>query len=324
MADSPSRSQHPHAYRPRFLSRSELEARRRIRRRQVRRRRAGALMAVGVIATVVVAVVLGQSRRARSRNQPVVAVGHPRPPATTHKPALHRQTSFAAQTTTAINRVLAYTPYITVGRPRRREVALTFDDGPGPYTLRILAVLRQEHVHGTFFEVGRGVTLYPSVTKDLAQAGEVIGDHTESHPSLAALTAVQQRDEVVDAARAITHAGAPVPHLFRPPYGSFNQTTLATLRAEKLLMVLWTVDTSDYARPGVQRIIYVALSGARPGAIILMHDGGGDRSETLAALPRIIQRLRQRGYQLVTVPHLVSDDPPPRGQPAPQPLSGAT
>ncbi|MGB0095866.1 MAG: polysaccharide deacetylase family protein [Solirubrobacteraceae bacterium] len=323
MAERPPKSQPPPAYRPVFFSGSELEARRRARRRQVRRRRAGALLAVGVIAAVVVAVVLGQRGGARSQNQTVAGVGHPRPLARTHKPVVDHHRSFTTLTTGAINRVLAYTPYITVGRPRRREVALTFDDGPGPYTLRILTVLQRAHVHATFFEVGRWVNLYPSVTRRLAEAGEVIGDHTEDHPPLAELAADQQRDEVVNDARAITHAGAPAPHLFRPPYGSFNQTTLAMLRAEKLLMVLWTVDTSDYARPGVERITFVALSGARPGAIILMHDGGGDRSETVAALPRIIQRLRQRGYQLVTVPHLVRDDPPRRGQPAPQPLSGA-
>ena len=322
MADRPPSGQRPPAYRASVLSRSEFEARGRTRRRQVRRRRVGALLAVGVIAAAIVTVVLGQSGGARSGNPTVARVRHPPAPAKTMA-VVDQQRSFTEQTTAAIKRVLAYTPYITVGRPRRREIALTFDDGPGPYTLRILAVLEQQHIHGTFFEIGRSVNLYPSVTKRLAEAGEAIGDHTEDHPPLATLAAVQQREELVDAARAITHAGAPAPHLFRPPYGSFNQTTLAILRAAKLLLVLWTVDTSDYARPGVQRIVSTALSGARPGAIILMHDGGGDRSETVAALPRIIQRLRQRGYRLVTVPHLVRDDPPPRGQPAPRPLSGA-
>lgn len=89
-----------------------------------------------------------------------------------------------------------------------------------------------------------------------------------------------------------------------------------------MLVVLWTVDTGDYARPGVPRIVYTAVSGARPGAIILMHDGGGNRSETVAALPRIIAAIRRHGYRLVTISQLLADDPPPRHQPAPQPLSG--
>ena len=119
-------------------------------------------------------------------------------------------------------------------------------------------------------------------------------------------------------------AGAPAPRLFRPPYGAFNHKTLAMLKRQGLLMVMWSVDTSDYARPGVPRIVASALNGAHPGGIILMHDGGGDRSETVQALPQIIQGLRQRGYSMVTVPHLVRDDPPPRKQPPPTPLIGST
>ena len=218
--------------------------------------------------------------------------------------------------------ILGYTSYISVGTRRRREIALTFDDGPGPYTPRVLAVLKRFHVKATFFEIGRNVAAYPRFTADLAKAGMVIGDHTEQHPPMAQLDAGEQASELDQAARAIQAGGAPRPLLFRPPYGSFDATTLQLLRDRSMVMVLWTVDTSDYALPGVSRIIYTALSGARPGAVILMHDGGGDRSETVAALPRIIERLRQRGYTLVTVPELLRDDPPPVGQPSPTSLSG--
>ena len=89
-----------------------------------------------------------------------------------------------------------------------------------------------------------------------------------------------------------------------------------------MLLVLWTVDTSDYARPGVARIAYTPISGARPGAIVLMHDGGGDRAQTVTALPRIIAALRRHRYRLVTLSQLLADDPPPRHHPAPQPLYG--
>ena len=108
----------------------------------------------------------------------------------------------------------------------------------------------------------------------------------------------------------------------RPPYGAFNATTLQILRQQRMLLVLWSADTSDYARPGRAKIVYTGISGGQPGAIILMHDGGGDRSETVAALPRIIARLRQRGFKLVTVSQLVGGDPPARDQPPPTPLSG--
>jgi peptidoglycan-N-acetylglucosamine deacetylase len=219
-------------------------------------------------------------------------------------------------------RILSYTSYIAAGTHRRREIALTFDDGPGPYTPRVLAVLERHHVKGTFFEIGRNVVAYPRFTAELARAGMVIGDHTEQHPPMSQLGASAQAWELDETAKAIWDAGAPRPLLFRPPYGSFDATTLALLRERNMVMVLWTVDTSDYALPGVSRIRYTALSGARPGAIILFHDGGGDRSQTVAALPRIIERLRQRGYRLVTVPELLRDDPPPVRQPAPTPLSG--
>jgi len=94
----------------------------------------------------------------------------------------------------------------------------------------------------------------------------------------------------------------------------WNAATLALLRRYRMLMVLWTVDTNDYRRPGVQAIVKAALSGARPGAIILLHDAGGNRSETAAALPRIIAGLRRRHYRLVTVPRLLLDNPAPRVQ----------
>jgi peptidoglycan/xylan/chitin deacetylase (PgdA/CDA1 family) len=94
------------------------------------------------------------------------------------------------------------------------------------------------------------------------------------------------------------------------------------LRALHLLMVLWSVDTDDYLQPGVSAIVQRALAGAHPGAIILMHDAGGTRTQTIAALPTIIQTLRARGYRLVTVPQLLRDDPPPPGQPLPSSLRG--
>jgi peptidoglycan/xylan/chitin deacetylase (PgdA/CDA1 family) len=219
-------------------------------------------------------------------------------------------------------RILSYTSYIRSGVHLRRDVALTFDDGPGPFTPRILAVLERMHAKATFFEIGRQVRARPGITARLARAGMVIGDHTQDHPPLAVLSPAEQTAEIDQAASAIKAAGAPAPLLFRPPYGSFDATTLDLLRAKDILMVLWTVDTSDYAQPGVKQIVYTALSGARPGAIVLFHDGGGNRSQTLAALPRIIERLHQRGYRLVTVPELLQDDPPPLSQRPPQSLGG--
>jgi len=201
-------------------------------------------------------------------------------------------------------------------------VALTFDDGPGPLTPRILSILQRTRTPATFFVVGRNVRAEPRMVAAEAHAGFVVGDHTETHPLLSQLSPAAQDAEITRAAEDIRRAGAPYPTLFRPPYGSFNRATIAALHARGLLMVLWSADTKDFSRPGVKQIAYTAISGGQPGAVILMHDGGADRSETAAALPRIITRLRERGYRLVTIPQLLADDPPPHGQPPPHSLSG--
>lgn len=222
----------------------------------------------------------------------------------------------------AIERVLRYTDYVSIGSPRRMDIALTFDDGPGPQTPQLLELLRTAHVPATFFQIGSSISRYRAAARAELARGLPIGDHTATHPFLTQLSAAAQRRQILDAASAIAAYGAPYPRLFRPPYGGFDAATLAITRAARMLMVLWTVDTRDFSQPGVKKIVYTALSGARPGAIILMHDGPGPRPQTLAALPRIIRVLRRRHFHLVTVPRLILDDPPPPGQPPPHSLSG--
>jgi peptidoglycan/xylan/chitin deacetylase (PgdA/CDA1 family) len=214
----------------------------------------------------------------------------------------------------SINHVLSYTPFVTGGSPHHRVVALTFDDGPSPYTAGVVNVLVRMHVPATFFVVGQQLGDFSAGLRDELRHGFVIGDHTENHAYLTQLSAAGVYKQIHDAAARITRLGAPYPRLFRPPYGAYNSTTLSTLRQFKMLMTLWSVDTRDWTRPGTPAIVRSALSAARPGAIILMHDGGGDRSETIAALPAIINGLRRRHYELVTVPQLLKLDPPPRGQ----------
>jgi len=153
-------------------------------------------------------------------------------------------------------------------------------------------------------------------------AGDVIGDHTETHPMMALLPSSVQQSQIVDQTQWVRRYGGPFPRLWRPPYGSYDATTLQILKRLGMLMVLWTVDTDDYLRPGVPAIVHRALAGARPGAIILMHDGGGNRAQTIAALAPIVHALRERGYRLVTIPQLILDDPPGRAQQLPKNLAG--
>jgi peptidoglycan/xylan/chitin deacetylase (PgdA/CDA1 family) len=228
----------------------------------------------------------------------------------------------AAGTADATDRVLASTSYISVGGGRRREIALTFDDGPGPYTPQILDILRRMHAPATFFWIGRWVPRDRDVAAAEVRGGYPIGNHTQEHPPLGRLALDGQRREIAQGSGAVESLGLPRPRLFRPPYGSFDATTLNLLAQQRMLMVLWTVDTRDVSSPGADRIIYLAVSGARPGAIILMHDGGGNRRQTVTALPKIIRLLRKRRYRLVTIPQMLRDDPPRAGQPPPHSLAG--
>jgi peptidoglycan/xylan/chitin deacetylase (PgdA/CDA1 family) len=220
----------------------------------------------------------------------------------------------SADENAAIEKTLGYTPYVRIAGNQHRELALTFDDGPGPYTPQILSELRAAHAPATFFEVGVEEQYFHASTTEIVGMGDAIGDHTETHAAMSRLSKRDQRAELLQATAAIGDWGAPFPRLFRPPYGDWNDTTLKLLHKYGMLMVLWTVDTGDYRQPGVKAIVRAAVEGAKPGAIILLHDAGGNRAQTVAALPKIISALRRRGYRLVTVPRLLLDNPAPHDQ----------
>jgi peptidoglycan/xylan/chitin deacetylase (PgdA/CDA1 family) len=223
-------------------------------------------------------------------------------------------TTEAGRENAAINRTLAKTPYVRMAGTQHRELALTFDDGPGPYTPQILRILRRTHTPATFFEVGIEDKYFAASSRRIVQMGDPIGDHTYNHKPMSSLSYRRQQDELLEEAADMGDAGAPFPRMFRPPYGDWNAKTLRLLRHWHMLMVLWSVDTDDWQQPGTSAIVHSALAGAKPGAIILMHDAGGNRSETVAALPTIIHDLRRRGYRLVTVPRLLLDNPAPKQQ----------
>jgi peptidoglycan/xylan/chitin deacetylase (PgdA/CDA1 family) len=284
--------------------------------RRYRQRRAGAAFAaIALVALVVVAVGSGGSSHASAARQ----AAHVKAPALT---AAQLDTRQAQAETAAIDRTLAYAPAVVSGGSVGNEVALTFDDGPGPYTTRLVSVLRALHAPATFFAVGVEERFFSAGTEAELKAGYPIEDHTQSHTPLALLSARDQRQELVKQSEQLSLLDAPYPRLFRPPYGSFNKTTFDVLSDLKMLMVLWSTDTRDFARPGTSVIVARALAGAHPGAIILMHDAGGDRSQTVAALHAIVLGLRARGLRPVTVPRLLLDDPPPPGQQIPKNLSG--
>ena len=207
----------------------------------------------------------------------------------------------------AVDSVLGYTPFARAGGTQGRDVALTFDDGPGPYTPGVLSVLEREHVPATFFVIGEELRYFSAATARAIHDGFVIGDHTETHPMLAHLSAHDQREELFEQIARIELLGGHRPRLFRPPYGSFNTTTFHLLHQMRMLMVLWSVDTDDYQRPGVEVIVQRASEGIKPGAIILMHENHG---QTVRALINIFGALQRKHLRAVSVPQLLSDDPP--------------
>lgn len=285
-----------------------------------RRRRLAASGAAIVLLLLPIAVLLaarGSGHRAvHSSSSVPIHVPGPHPSAAATQALEHKAEEHA------IDRVLSYTPAVSSGGDRGNEVALTFDDGPGPYTQQLVEVLNRLHVRATFFAIGEEERYFSAGTKLELRSGDVVGDHTETHPMMASLSAHDQHEELFEQIARIELLGGPRPRLFRPPYGSFDATTFRLLHKLRLLMVLWSTDTADYTLPGVQAIERSALAGAHPGAIILMHDAGGDRSETVAALPSIVAGLRKRGLRTVTVPRLMLDDPPPHGLPIPTSLAG--
>jgi peptidoglycan/xylan/chitin deacetylase (PgdA/CDA1 family) len=282
-----------------------------------RRRRAIAGLALLALLALLITALHSHSATDRAKPDPVV-----------HHAVVARVTPAQREARTheaeekAIDSVLAYTPAVTSGGSKGHELALTFDDGPGPYTQQLVGVLNRYHVHATFFAIGEEERYFSAGSSLELRSGDVIGDHTETHPMMASLSAHDQREELVEQIARIELLGGPRPRLFRPPYGSFDATTFHILHQLHLLMVLWSTDTSDYTLPGVQAIVQSALAGAHPGAIILMHDAGGDRSETIAALPAIIKGLHKKGLEPVTIPRLMLDDPPPPGRPLPTSLAG--
>ncbi|MCL5795544.1 MAG: polysaccharide deacetylase family protein [Patescibacteria group bacterium] len=185
------------------------------------------------------------------------------------------------------------------------KVALTFDDGPGRYTTGMLNTLKDKGVKATFYVIGENAESKPEVVAREFNEGNEVGNHTYTHPDLKKLTADAQSDEIGKNNKTIKNIiPTLIPIWFRPPYGNYNDDTLNILPKLGLNKVLWTVDTRDWSGKSADDITSAALDGAKDGAIILMHDGVANSVETAKALPNIIDGLRNRGYQMVTVTEL--------------------
>jgi peptidoglycan/xylan/chitin deacetylase (PgdA/CDA1 family) len=193
------------------------------------------------------------------------------------------------------------------GNAHAPQVALTFDDGPSPYTPQVLAVLEQYNVKATFFLWGQHVQQYPGYAQQALAAGNALGNHTWTHPYLTTLSDAGIMTELSNAQNAIKQATGYTPALFRPPYGEYSVSVLAAAGQLGLSStILWSYAPLDWETPPPDVIVSRVLDNAADGSIILLHDGGGDRSNTVAALPAIIQGLQARGLRLVTVPQILA------------------
>lgn len=190
-------------------------------------------------------------------------------------------------------------PFRTHGPRRNKRIAIGFDDGPGEYTQKILRVLRDFDSHATFFEIGQEVPGRAVLMRKVLAQGNEIGNHSlhhELYPSSASLAKTN---------RLIRRATGFRPCDFRPPAGRVNSALIERARDERLMTVKWDVDPRDWTDPGAGPIADNVIEHARSGSIVIMHDGGGSRAQTVAALPAILSHFRDRGYRFMTVTELL-------------------
>ena len=188
---------------------------------------------------------------------------------------------------------------LSVGRAGGKVVALTFDDGPtAPYTQQILGVLAHDHVTATFCEIGQQARAQPALVRQVVAAGNRLCDHTITHDPQIGTRAPDVMDRQLRASRDVLTAasgGADVDY-FRAPEGRWTPTLLRLSAREGMQSLGWTIDTRDWTRPGAPAIVRAVEAHVRPGAIILFHDGGGPRDQTVAAVRQLIPWLRAQGY----------------------------
>lgn len=183
-----------------------------------------------------------------------------------------------------------------------KYVVLTFDDGPDPaYTPRILEILQEYDAKATFFAVGQNVRRHPKLTRRIHELGHSVQNHTWTHADLRKLTTASFQDQIRWTDEAIREQTGETPGCLRPPYGAMNSIVAKRAKSLDKGLVLWTVDSRDWTRPGTAAIRRQVLRTVENGSVILLHDGGGNRSQTIAALPAILKSLKEQGYGFRTL-----------------------
>jgi len=191
--------------------------------------------------------------------------------------------------------------FITHGPRGKKRIALTFDDGPSLYTPDVLHILKRYGVRSTFFEIGQEVERYPEESRRILAQGHELANHSTHHSSLPGTSNIRQTNSIIERATGFK------PCLFRPPGGAVSSSVISAAKQNKVKVVNWDIDTNDWRLPGSGSILN-SITSARSGSIVLMHDGGGPRSQTVGALAAGIENLQNRGYELVTVTELLGNE----------------
>jgi len=225
----------------------------------------------------------------------------PSTPALTTTAVAKKSTATSSPTTTGAaatkTATTTRTTTTTATAAQRGVVYLTFDDGPGPATPEVLALLAQHHVTATFFVTGANASTNPQLLAAIRAAGHAVGDHTWDHPQLTTLSASGVIDQLTR-----TEAVIGKTRCVRPPYGDTSPTIAGIIARRGERQILWDVDPKDWSRPGADVIADRVMSQVQPGSIVLMHDAGGDRSQSVAALRIILDRLDAQGLRSVALP----------------------
>ena len=210
-------------------------------------------------------------------------------------PAAHRDLMTHPESPYPLDRPLYYI------HDASKAIALTIDDGPDPvYTPQVLRVLNQYRVTASFSMIGLNVARYPHLARAVVEEGHHIANHTWTHSDLARMPVHRVHTELTRASQAIHSATGVHPQLFRAPYGAWSATVIRQCERMRMVPLDWSVDPHDWARPGVRSIVRNIMHNTQPGSIILEHDGGGNRSETVEALRIVLPRLLRQGYHFQT------------------------
>jgi peptidoglycan-N-acetylglucosamine deacetylase len=282
----------------------QLQARRAAQAVVRRRRRRAVAVAVALVAVAVVALVLVTGSGGSSRHTP------PPARATTAAPAKHARHSLVRAEYAAVQRLAGHGLPLYCAGHAKPMVALTFDDGPGPYTTLALKKLREAHAKATFFLVGKSINAYPSLAR-LEKPYAAVGDHTMTHPFLPGLSQSAMAQQIAGARPLIERAAGQPVYLFRPPYGARTPAIDAEARSLGMLEVLWTRDSADSLGANYAGIEHNVIAGLHPGSIILMHE---NRGQTIRALPVIFAAIAREHLHAVTLPELLAQDPPSLAQ----------